>query len=680
MCRIGELLLPRALAPGSGSAEFARCVEFTVCGGVCIMAGVVCVSFLLGWVLTNPKYMTGHTAIVGYTRGWIFGENGSVVWQKKDDFALDTVVMRWGHATDTENCAGLACGISWTLHSTFCSRMLPRFPERNGVVSFVDCNTLRSAVVRALRTWEMNSQHIKFVDVTDECAHTFDDADDCPLAELQIFASDMKMFGDQPSEFAAMVVHNYTKLDKTPTTTAGVQLQNGYGLLASRLYVNDNGCWYLDATFCYAFNRLLEYTDAYIADFLVKLCAFGLMAVAISVMLRGCLQLTFATFGCVGYMTKTDRRRQEVSNVGTTSALPRRAIASLGSKLGEFHVAAILMTMVGITFGPVFYIQFFIPCWNCYDFEATIAHEAGHVLGFGHPNAQPAYNLQVPTETAMSETTCRAPLDYVELHPPSEAQTNLETSVMHSVTKHRDRTCLLQDDLDGLNFLYPSCLNARKAPLCIKQTQFLGYIRLAIAAAVPFAASVAFVMLLQGLAKGHQKFELKLMREARRKGKVNQRWLRASLRASTRANRRSSCDADGGAHLPGAHARSSGWAAPVKQIRTQHGRVMAATSKNLVQLLQAYGKSTAGRAGESRPNNENGATTRPDAPIKAQRKPRVNPRPLGPQALDATCGSAASLQARPQQESHIRPRRISSVGTAVKRAARDEDYESPLHA
>ncbi len=56
-------------------------------------------------------------------------------------------------------------------------------------------------------------------------------------------------------------------------------------------------------------------------------------------------------------------------------------------------------------------------------------------------------------------------------------------SIMFSLTTHTARPCLGQDDLDGLNHLYPSCENARiKDPVCIKSKRNIGYVRVGLCA------------------------------------------------------------------------------------------------------------------------------------------------------------------------------------------------------
>ena len=399
-------------------------------------------------------------------------------------------------------------------------------------------------------TWQMNSQHVSFTDVTDECAVELAEGGECAMAELVIMPSDMRQFGKDNAIFAAMVLNNFSDVDRTPRTTAGVQLNHGFGLKSSKMYISTSSCWYLDATFCYMFNRMREGFADNLVLLLIRIGSFGLVTFGGCLLLVGVTRVVMAALGLESFMTKNDRRRKDVSKMGETPSLPKRALVSAGAKLGEFNTLQVLITVFTLTFGPVFYFQFFGPCWDCFDFEATVAHEVGHVLGFGHPDADPKLNVAVQINVTMGKVACGMPLDYVQLEEPIEANKARDTSVMFSFTKHRDRTCLLGDDLDGLNFLYPSCTGFRTDPLCLKQLQLLGYIRLAVAAAVPFVCSTAFLMILLAFARWERRREMRIIRKARRKSQMRNKWMRASLRATLQA-RRSSADMIG---LPGAHS------------------------------------------------------------------------------------------------------------------------------
>ena len=86
--------------------------------------------------------------------------------------------------------------------------------------------------------------------------------------------------------------------------------------------------------------------------------------------------------------------------------------------------------MFWLFFAPTFYDRVFLPCWNCYDFEATIAHEIGHALGFHHPDSHAAMNLRATAP--MGPATCRDPLQYVAV----ESNIAAFESIMFSMTRH----------------------------------------------------------------------------------------------------------------------------------------------------------------------------------------------------------------------------------------------------
>jgi hypothetical protein len=163
----------------------------------------------------------------------------------------------------------------------------------------------------------------------------------------------------------------------------------------------------------------------------------------------------------------------------------------------------------------MFYYRIFIPCWDCHGFEAAIAHEVGHVLGFHHPDQEWRHNLKA--KYPMNQTSCTTPLNHVLLSNTATAATAPEhlptESIMFSQSLFRYRTCLSADDLEGLNFLYPTCSGAFEPldtadgpqPLCIKGRNSSGWLRFLFIVAVPFLISSTFVVLVQMCVRREQR-------------------------------------------------------------------------------------------------------------------------------------------------------------------------------
>ena len=88
----------------------------------------------------------------------------------------------------------------------------------------------------------------------------------------------------------------------------------------------------------------------------------------------------------------------------------------------------------------------------------------------------------------------------------------------------RAQACLSPDDLDGLNYLYPTCgdYTRQQPPSCVKSRRNSGWLRLALVCGLPTALALLVVMLLVYYSKHreHRRFsqlarDLHVLRQAR---------------------------------------------------------------------------------------------------------------------------------------------------------------------
>lgn len=186
---------------------------------------------------------------------------------------LPGAAFRWSVPSLAASRDGLGGGISWVLSNTFCDEMLGRFPERElffglqlSWAQFVHCSDVRNAIIRGFSTWSANHRLISFSDVgsTEPCSSPDsvkgEVSDACPW-ELYVGADD----GAQHPGLAAYVTNHRasavhpTDWFRRPVRSSAGALQYGVDAHArSVMRFQTHLCWYLDATFCYYFQRLHE--------------------------------------------------------------------------------------------------------------------------------------------------------------------------------------------------------------------------------------------------------------------------------------------------------------------------------------------------------------------------------------------------------------------------------------
>jgi hypothetical protein len=166
----------------------------------------------------------------------------------------------------------------------------------------------------------------------------------------------------------------------------------------------------------------------------------------------------------------------------------------------------------------LFYAKIFLPCFECYDFEAAATHEVGHILGLGHPDV-PAAGVE-PT-TPAGENLMYAPpntsgagqnsnngggsgagrgvpiyrscrLSFDDVVP--DRRVPVRPSIMISFTQHNPNVCLEADDLEAINAVYPSCDAPMRTPVCFKSEHNIGWVRLGVYILVPVIVALVLAV------------------------------------------------------------------------------------------------------------------------------------------------------------------------------------------
>lgn len=476
--------------------------------------------------------LTGRTLWLTVVAGQI-AHRRSAAWAPIA-FANDGVDggWRWTAPRDPyNNHAGIGGGIVYRITPQFCERILPRFHDDlyPGASIFVTCSQVRSAIAKAFMAWSSNHPALHFVPAGENaCEGTTNAA--CMMVEVEILAH----HGQNVTypRFGAYVQH--ISESQGPTLTTGKTLPRARSISGASIHFNANECWYIDSSWCGRFHSLKSTFGNQRALFLGQVVLGALWTAALVIFLG---EVGYACTAVCRILLDSEQeprlaRRRQSSKVaiprfarrmdlethatqglatGARRDIRRGRLSALAFNIVTFYPLALTIShLLLLIFPPVFYITVFLPCWRCFDFNSAAVHEVGHVLGLDHPDRQVsngATNFQWRPGLQMGPRLCHRPEQFVE------AANTTSSSIMLTLTQHTSHGCVRQDDLDGLNFLYPTCSNVVSTAHCDESERNIGWVRLALAVFVPLVVALSAGLCCTVVIKRHHLRRLKGMKQ-----------------------------------------------------------------------------------------------------------------------------------------------------------------------
>ena len=342
----------------------------------------------------------------------------------------------WRSPTSTTNTTGLGSSLSWSIDARFCDAILPRFDVESyayfgfTLLSFVSCEELTDAMLRAFATWSANHERVDFFLIGDACAPGLVAGVNCTVAEVTVEAASLA-----PS-----------------TRPLSVEIANGPAWIeAVRLQFDTSPatCYYMDSTVC----------DFYLG--LDEVIVYGLpvwqlaMRVGIYVpAILGALYLLYCVWllGLRSHQTGCERMLYVAASLS--------------------HRWRLIVLLVAIP--PLVDWRVLGPCHSCFAFHAVATHAAGRALGL--PPFVPGA-LAPPPPPRASPLSCalvaQAATGSINATPALWTARNSSTAnAMDPPAPGRGASCPSVADLALLSEGYPDCLGgavpgySAVAPFC----------------------------------------------------------------------------------------------------------------------------------------------------------------------------------------------------------------------
>jgi hypothetical protein len=300
-------------------------------------------------------------------------------------------------------------------------------------------------------------------------------------------------------------------------------------------------CWYLDSAFCAPLHKLKAQMGTDNAQMMLRGISWGtfsLAALSFALLLLRVMRHQH----CCGVDSDGD---------GKVDTCTQRIYHSM-EELAGFGVMPLLALLTCLVVPISLEHNIFSPCWQCYDFEAAAVHEIGHILGFNHPDQVgtidgypegcSSHNAKLASmdgsvpylAPGQPEDLCMNPWKYSVCGPWQEAidagevdpDTGVRNSIMEAFTEHNPQTCLLPDDIESLNVMYPICTGRDMSYdtverwNCGKSDLNIGWVRVLVYIGVPVALMFMGLTMTLSCLKHHEERKHKKMEDHMAQTKV----------------------------------------------------------------------------------------------------------------------------------------------------------------